>query len=271
MKKCSKCGIEKEATNEFFAKQKIGKQGLKATCKTCDALYREENKERRNEYDKQYQQENKERIAEYRKQYCQENKERQKQYLQDNKEGIAERKKQYRQENKERIAEYRKQHYQDNKESFVEYNKQYRQENKERIAEYRQENKERIAEWSKQYRQENPEKLAIHRQRREARKRQLESTLTFEQWEQIKQDFNHECAYCGKVEKLQQEHFLPLSKGGEYTHNNIVPACQSCNSNKRAKLFHEWYPKYEHYSKKREKYLLQYLGYNNNIQQLSIL
>jgi len=199
-KVCTKCGGEKEATNDFFAKSKSGKHGLKANCKTCVAFYHQENKE----YYKQYRQENKEIIA-------------------------------------------------------------------ERMKQYQQDNKERIAEKDKRYYQENPEKRALYKQRREARKRQLDSTLTFEQWEQIKQDFNHECAYCGKENKLEQEHFLPLSKGGEYTHNNIVPACRSCNGSKGDKLFHEWYPSYEHYSKAREKHLLQHLGYNDNKQQLSIL
>ena len=209
-KVCTKCGIEKKFTNEFFAKAKYGKDGLRAQCKSCDTLYRKNNKE----YYKQYQESNKE----YHKQY--------------------------QQENKEHIAEYYKQ--------------------------YREDNKEHIAEHHKQYCQENPEKIAIKSQRRRAKKKELDSTLTFEQWEKIKKDFNNKCAYCGKEKKLEQEHFLPISKGGEYTHNNIVPACRRSNSSKRDKLFHEWYPKYKHYSKKREKQLLQYLGYNNNIQQLSI-
>ena len=249
MKVCSKCGIEKKSTNEFFSIKRDSKDGLKTDCKSCQALYRENNKERYAEYHKRYQQVNKE--------------------------SILERTKQYHKENKEHKNEYNKQYYKDNKESFAEQSKQYQQENKERLAEYnkqyRKNNKELLAEYKKQYSQENPEKCVIYKQRREARKRQLDSTLTFEQWENIKQDFNHKCAYCGKEDKLQQEHLLPLSKGGEYTHNNIIPACGSCNSGKGNKLFHEWYPKYKHYSKKREKQLLQYLGYNNNIQQLSIL
>jgi len=229
-KVCTKCGVEKESTNEFFSKNKAGKYGLKVACKSCQAL----------QY-KQYRQENKESIAEYHKQYHQDNKEQEKQYYRDNK-------------------EQKKQYYRDNKEHIAKYNKQYQQENKERFAERK-----------KQYQQENLEKFTICNQRRRARKKELDSTLTLKQWEQIKQDFNHECAYCGKEEKLEQEHFSPLSKGGEYTHNNIVPACRSCNGSKHNKLFHEWYPIYEHYDKAREKYLLQYLGYNNNIQQLSIL
>ena len=32
--------------------------------------------------------------------------------------------------------------------------------------------------------------------------------------------------------KLEQEHVIPLSKGGALTLHNIVPACRSCNSKK---------------------------------------
>jgi len=229
-KVCTKCGVEKEAITEFFAKYKRGRDGLGAYCKSCQALYYQENKEY---------------ILERAKQHHKNNKEQKQQYYHKNKEIIVERKKQYRQANKEYIAEYYKQ--------------------------YRRDNKEYIAECKRKHGQENPEKYAIKSQRRRARERKLDCTLTPEQWENIKEDFNHKCAYCGKEDKLVQEHFLPLSKGGEYTHNNIVPACRSCNSSKGAKMFSEWYPSYEHYSKKREKYLLQYLGYKGKQQQLSIL
>jgi len=263
-KVCSKCGVEYPATTKYFRKDKAGKDGLRANCKTCEALYQQENKERIAEYRKQYRQENKEYVAESDKQYRKENKEhiaeRAKQYHKDNKEYRLEYHKQHYQENKERIAEHHNQHYQDNKEHLLEYHKRYRQDNKEYISERQ-----------KKYQQENPEKHAIKSQRRRAREKEFDSTLTLEQWKKIKENFNHKCAYCGKEKKLQQEHYLPLSKGGEYTHNNIVPACGSCNSSKGAKLFHEWYPKQKHYSKAREKHLLQYLGYIGERQQLSIL
>mgnify|MGYP003489420683 CR=1 FL=1 len=79
----------------------------------------------------------------------------------------------------------------------------------------------------------------------------------------IKLEFNNKCAYCGKEKPLSQEHFVALSKGGEFTINNIIPSCQNCNSSKRATDFFEWYPKFKHYSKKREQIILKFLNYNN--------
>ena len=63
---------------------------------------------------------------------------------------------------------------------------------------------------------------------------------------------------------------MALTSLGEYTINNIIPACRGCNGSKNDKVFSEWYPKYKHYSKKREVFILKYLKYNKqNNQQLT--
>jgi 5-methylcytosine-specific restriction endonuclease McrA len=108
----------------------------------------------------------------------------------------------------------------------------------------------------------------IHR-RKEAMLK-LPYTLTEEQWEEIKNYFDNRCAYCGKEKPLQQEHFIPVSKGGEYTHNNIIPACGDCNFKKLNHDFFEWYPKQKSYSELRERKILNYLGYTGKTQQLRL-
>ena len=41
------------------------------------------------------------------------------------------------------------------------------------------------------------------------------------------------CAYCGATGKpLQRDCVLPISRGGRYTLDNVVPACRSCNTSK---------------------------------------
>jgi hypothetical protein len=48
----------------------------------------------------------------------------------------------------------------------------------------------------------------------------------------------HTCAYCGGVfdwKKLQAEHILPESRGGQYTWMGLVSACSFCNGRKRAR------------------------------------
>lgn len=170
-----------------------------------------------------------------------------------------------------RDAIYRK----NNREKIIESELARQRRNKEHVAKtkrkYRKRNKDKIKEYFREYAKANADKFVKYTQKRNALKKQLPSTLSNGQWEEIKEYFHHKCAYCNSKRKITQDHFVPLSKGGEYTHNNIIPACTSCNSSKHNKSFFEWYPNYEHYSKQRENKILNFLGYyKSNTQQLSI-
>jgi 5-methylcytosine-specific restriction endonuclease McrA len=49
------------------------------------------------------------------------------------------------------------------------------------------------------------------------------------------------CAYCGAADRpLQKDCVLPLSRGGRYTLENVVPACGSCNASKRNDEVTSW-------------------------------
>lgn len=63
-----------------------------------------------------------------------------------------------------------------------------------------------------------------------------EDPLTAEAWAEILREHNHRCRYCGSQTKLTVDHVIPLSKGGEHSRANVVPACQSCNSKKRDRV-----------------------------------
>lgn len=303
MKICSKCKEEKPLTREYFHKDKNQKDGFVGMCKVCKKKYyeenkeyitrmtrkyREENKEHYQENRKKYREENKERIAKKTKIYYEENKEElleyRNKYYESNKEYILEQTKLYREGNKEHLKKRGKEYYQKNKERVAERSKQYHEDNREYILsknrEYYQDNKEQILEWNRQYNKENPHIARQGGQRRKARVEKLPYTLTVEEWDNLKLYFDNSCAYCGMAEEkhlkkfneiLHQEHFIALSNGGEYTHNNIIPSCKSCNSSKGNKDFFEWYPTYEFYNKDREKFILEYLSCKDNIHQLSIL
>lgn len=177
-------------------------------------------------------------------------------------------KKQYSKNNKEELKERNKQYRENNKEKINEYHKQYRADNQEKRKEYLKDNKELFKEYHKQYCKEHRDIYNMHNQRYNAKKKQLPNTLTVEQWEECKNHFKGECAYCGKTKPLAQDHFIPISKGGEYTINNIIPACKSCNSSKHDKVFEEWYPQQIYYSPKREQNIYKLLNYNKGAQQL---
>ena len=56
-------------------------------------------------------------------------------------------------------------------------------------------------------------------------------------------EFDKRCPYCSKDlymggirEKIEIDHFIPVSKGGQHFPWNLVPICKDCNRKKRAKL-----------------------------------
>lgn len=49
------------------------------------------------------------------------------------------------------------------------------------------------------------------------------------------------CAYCGEApERLEMDHIVPVSRGGETVAENLTPACGGCNRSKADKLVDEW-------------------------------
>ena len=50
---------------------------------------------------------------------------------------------------------------------------------------------------------------------------------------------NHTCQYCGSTKRLTLDHVIPRSKGGTHTWDNVVTACEKCNSTKSDRLLHE--------------------------------
>ncbi len=132
--------------------------------------------------------------------------------------------KEYRLANRKKIAAQRKKYRLDNPEKFAARHKEYT------LA-----NPEKVAARHKKYRLANPEISRRHNQRYKMRKRGLASTLTIAEWQKIVDDHFGRCCYCGvKSDSLTQDHVVPVSKGGGYTAENIIPACPSCNSSKGA-------------------------------------
>ena len=68
--------------------------------------------------------------------------------------------------------------------------------------------------------------------RRKRRVDLADNDLTTAQWAAIQQAWGG-CAYCGSTGRaLQRDCVLPISRGGRYTLENVVPACGSCNASK---------------------------------------
>ena len=55
------------------------------------------------------------------------------------------------------------------------------------------------------------------------------------------------------------DHVVPVSKGGSTSADNIIPACQSCNSSKNNKDIIEWYTAQPFYNKNRLDNIIKYI------------
>ncbi|WP_342779842.1 HNH endonuclease signature motif containing protein [Lacisediminihabitans profunda] len=68
--------------------------------------------------------------------------------------------------------------------------------------------------------------------RRKRRMALVEHDLTPAQWSTLQRLWGG-CAYCGASDRpLQRDCVQPISRGGRYTLDNIVPACGACNASK---------------------------------------
>ena len=160
-KVCTKCGVRKPATNDWFYRQSDGKFGFRAQCKTC---VREHSVIR------------KEKIAEYGRVYRKLNKEK-----------IAIKKRQYNRANKESVTAYRREYYKSNREQIIKQRIEYRKKtidekrvydqvryklNRASILEYQKLNRTKILKQKRDYRRNFPEKSAANCAKRRAAKLQ---------------------------------------------------------------------------------------------------
>jgi len=163
----------------------------------------------------------------------------------------------------------------DNKDHVYKRSRGYNKINKEKIfvvnKRYQDNNADHLREIHKEYRLVHKLDRLIYQQQRESKKKNLPSTLTIQQWDSVRLYFDNHCAYCNADEPLAQEHVVPIDSGGEYTRDNIICACISCNSSKGKKPFLSWFRSSQHYTPEREAKILNYLGYKNGVQQLSLV
>lgn len=136
------------------------------------------------------------------------------------------------------------------------YQRQFYQENRERLREwqqqYKKENPERRREISKAYRDKNPEYYRMKTRNRRARKRELLSDFTIEEWRRCLDYFHHCCAACGRPlvdlfgeRTAHADHWIAITNPQcpGTTATNIVPLCgglDGCNGSKSDIDAQEW-------------------------------
>ncbi|WP_444664214.1 HNH endonuclease [Cellulomonas sp. CW35] len=77
-----------------------------------------------------------------------------------------------------------------------------------------------------------PTRRTRYARRRARRLSLVDNDLTTAQWDALLAAWGG-CAYCGAADRsLQRDCVLPISRGGRYTVENVVPACGPCNASK---------------------------------------
>lgn len=85
---------------------------------------------------------------------------------------------------------------------------------------------------------DDPDYRHRRRQHAHSRKRGV-APLPTEAALHLLQRFDGRCAYCGATAE-SWDHIVPVSKGGQTSMGNIVPACLSCNSSKHDRDLLNW-------------------------------
>lgn len=254
-KKCTKCGIEKPATGEFFNKSSATKSGLGFWCRDCKAL----NKGLvpitiRDKKPDMHSCRECGLIYPFTEQYFHANSLNRFGLMYICKPCACSKTQEWKQADPERVRASKREEYQRNKEHY-------------RIAgrKWYLANRDIAITNSAKWRESNPEKYRVHMRvsqaRRIARKRDSENTFTSQDWKIALGYFDNKCAVCnrpaGLFRKLAMDHWVALSKGGSTTPKNIVPLCDGfggCNESKHNRDATEWLT--ERYGKQKAKQIL---------------
>lgn len=268
LKKCTKCGIEKPATAEYFHRNNSAKDGWQSRCRLCRAMARGRvPMDLRAHADfkscpdcgliypitRDYF------YADKKGKYgisafcipC--TKARTRKWEIEHPEQVRETKASWREKNRPIIRirgnewnqahkKQQKQYYEDNKEEIAKKKKEYSEENKEYFKEwahsYYLNNRDKIIERQKHRLRDQLEIIKASRYiqllRRRARKRSLPDNFSLNDYERMIEYWKGKCAYCSVGGKMQADHFIALSVSDcpGTIPTNMVPACQSCNSSK---------------------------------------
>lgn len=152
----------------------------------------------------------------------------------------------------------------------------YYDNNKLKVQSYKKiysgDNKEKLRLWAKNYRENCNDTFKLNMHRRRARVNNCISTLTTKDWEECLVYFDYKDAYTGlPMKAISQDHVIPVSKGGGYTKQNIIPCERTINSVKGKKDMETWYRQQPFFSEERLQKIYNWIGMKDNIQQLSIL
>jgi hypothetical protein len=163
--------------------------------------------------------------------------------------------------NNEKIREGKRRRYLENKNHIHEYMSNYRKVNKHKIKRY----------WDNYYSKNKGKRLMKWHDRRNSDLSKL-NLFNLKEWEECLAFFGNKDAYTGKEMRIKtQDHVIPISRGGLYIKQNIVPCDLNINSSKKDRNMEEWYREQTFFSESRLKKIYKWTGVNDNKQQLKLL
>lgn len=147
----------------------------------------------------------------------------------------------YREENRDYYLNYLRSYREENKNELDAKKKVYISQNKEkhqtRIHKWYLKNQDSIKARVSLYKKEHPEQYQMYNNRRAASKKtDIVDIFTHQD---IINKYGNKCFYCpGSFDHI--DHYMPLSKGGMHTLENVRPSCVECNLTKSNKLPEEF-------------------------------
>jgi 5-methylcytosine-specific restriction endonuclease McrA len=124
------------------------------------------------------------------------------------------------------VSERRAQYYLKNKDDI-----------KSKTSSYAQSHKNETATYKKKWITNNPEKRKEVNRISELKRRAAKKNVTVNKFtiSDIVSTYGDRCFYCGgKFEHV--DHYVPLSKGGPHSLENVRPSCKNCNLRKHSKM-----------------------------------
>jgi 5-methylcytosine-specific restriction endonuclease McrA len=151
----------------------------------------------------------------------------------------------YYEANQEERRAYQRTRYEADRQRFIEYQRAYVATHREKVAArdraYGKANRERRAAYLREWTRTHRAAVRLLGHVRRAREVAADTrTVTARDWDRLVSRYHGCCAYCGRGGPMEQEHVIPLSRGGRHAIGNLLPACRPCNTSKRAQLLVEW-------------------------------
>lgn len=99
-------------------------------------------------------------------------------------------------------------------------------------------NKDAHRKNNKQWAINNPDYNKTYKLKRRASEKS--NGVYFISDKEYKRIYSSSCFYCGSTQRIEADHIIPVSRGGNTSIGNLVPACRSCNAKKSNRFIMEW-------------------------------